>query len=93
MTAEGKVIFSCHPMKNLILGRFVFEQGTLTLFGDDAEELRALLKESASSVRSRVRVVDVERANKIAKEQAKTNPVTKAKAGTSSTATKPQVVG
>lgn len=92
-TEDAEVIFTCHPIKNLDVGRFSFTQGVLRLSGKDAEEMRKLLEESHVSVRSRVKIIDVARANEIAAEQAKTNPTTKAKAGTTSTSAKPQVVG
>lgn len=58
--------FTCHPIQSLKIGKFEFERGSLALEEAEAKELRKLLASSPIVIRSRVREIDVEKAQEIA---------------------------
>ena len=59
--------YTSHPTKSLKLGRFQFENGTLTLKGDDKAEFAELLEAQPVFVRSGVKKIDSNAAAKLAK--------------------------
>jgi hypothetical protein len=71
-TAEGDsdqgTSYTSHPTKTLKLGRFQFENSTLTLKGDDVAEFDELLDKQPAFVKNGVKKIDTGAANKLAKQ-------------------------
>lgn len=61
-------VFSSHPTDRFKLGRFQFEKGTLRLDDADADEFRELLDKQPGFIKSQVRELSVDAANKLAEK-------------------------
>ena len=70
---ESLALYTCAPTKSLKFGKFQFENGLLRLVDpDDVEEFEFFLSKASTSVKSVVKKISLEAADKIAREH--TNP-------------------
>lgn len=64
-------VYSSHPISRYRVGRFQFEQGTLRLKGDDVGEFEEIMRNQPPREQARVKKIDVEAANVVARNFAK----------------------
>lgn len=76
-TDSSDDVYTSHPTKNLKLGRFQFENSTLTLSGDDKAEFAKLLDGQPPFVKFGVKKIDSGAAAKLAQQFLDQNKMTR----------------
>lgn len=66
---EGETVYSSHPIKRLLIGRFSFEDGVLRLKGDDLAEFEKLLDSLPRGDRASVKKLDMDRVDAIVQQR------------------------
>ena len=60
-------VYSCHPIMNLQVGPWLFENGSLTLSHEEAAEFEAFLEGIDAPTRHKIRLIDYSAAEALAK--------------------------
>lgn len=66
--SDDSVIFTCHPVVNMNLGKYQFRQGQLRLDSNEVEEFEALVEQQPPQIRHSIKKIDSDAAHDIARK-------------------------